>query len=373
MCKNKVKSKSKSAFCITCGMCAHPSCTDKAANNCRCTASDSTVHTDFDHPDHFWIVENLSGKHDCDVCAKPGSAKERRAGYRCAWCGLQLHRQCAKSLPTLPINQCKFGDLSPAILRPWCIAGIAGHKQVDDWAAANLALEKSSKEPTGAELSKAIALYEGPNVKGKARVLALDGKTRAQAMLVSGLAKFGVDVDKKVAGYYMEEVRYKQRERGAAPSPASTPQGTPKAARKASKKEKMGRGGSSHSLSRGMTGVIGHATMALPPSPAVAMTPLSPGLTSGGGKGPTFKVLSTRKVKKKEKLAKLRATQMTGSPEAGYFALFLRCVAHEHMIQKGTGHVVIHAGAGLSCGRSLHTMQATLRDKVSDTSKETCA
>lgn len=52
-------------------------------------------------------------------CEKAGSAKERKAGYRCAWCGLQLHKKCAKSLPTLPVDRCTFGDLSPIILRPW--------------------------------------------------------------------------------------------------------------------------------------------------------------------------------------------------------------------------------------------------------------
>eukprot|EP00729_Bicosta_minor_P015496 gene15496-11033_t len=81
-----------------------------------CTGKDPTIHTDFDHPDHFWIVENLSGKRGCDVCEKAGSAKERKAGYRCAWCGLQLHKKCAKSLPTLPVDRCTFGDLSPIIL-----------------------------------------------------------------------------------------------------------------------------------------------------------------------------------------------------------------------------------------------------------------
>lgn len=207
--------------------------------------------------------------------------------------------------------------------------------------------------------------YEGPNVKGKSRVFALEGKTSAQAMLVKALGKFGVDVDTKAAGYYLEEMRYKQRARGAAPSPAGTPEGSPKVPRKSPKKEKKKKGGGSKaSLRKGVTGTIAHASMALPPSPASALTPMTAGLTTGGGKGPTFKVLSTRKVKKKEKLSKLRATQMTGTPEGGYYALFLRCAAHELMIQKGTGEVTVYAGAGLSCGSSQHTMQATLRDKA---------
>lgn len=40
-----------------------------------------------------------------------------------------------------------------------CVAGIAGHKEVDDWTAANLSLEKSSKSPSGDHHSKALAVY----------------------------------------------------------------------------------------------------------------------------------------------------------------------------------------------------------------------
>merc|ERR1719272_2845079 len=41
VCRNSIKSKTKSAFCINCSTCAHPGCRDTAPNNCRCVASDT--------------------------------------------------------------------------------------------------------------------------------------------------------------------------------------------------------------------------------------------------------------------------------------------------------------------------------------------
>ena len=83
--------------CLCCNSCFHTNC--KIYRDCKKCVSEESFHH---------LLHGAEGK--CIVCKQ---SFEKRIGFHCCWCKLNVHTKCIGKLP----SKCSFGQLSPIITK----------------------------------------------------------------------------------------------------------------------------------------------------------------------------------------------------------------------------------------------------------------
>eukprot|EP00039_Didymoeca_costata_P005513 m.82131 g.82131 ORF g.82131 m.82131 type:complete len:974 (-) comp12854_c0_seq2:79-3000(-) len=347
VCRLPIKDKKDRSYnCISCGSWAHGRCLNSSINNCRQTMNCPLFHDESaarPYTTHFLVEGNLSVKKKCAVCNQSCANKNILTGFRCQWCGIQVHTKCMVKSEYHRIP-CNFGALSPLILRPWVVIGVPGYRELDNWCKETL--KKSAELMKQSEGKKIVTVYEGPNLRGRSTSINVDGNQKIQSLLVTALNKFGVEGPG--SEFYLEEVQFRQR---------------PKQPQDVLAKPPPNRRSMLNHLSTGLTGGVVNQNMVIPNAS------FSP--DSDPSQQFNFDVLRTKKLKPNSKIAPLlKPKPLSKDIVTG---VFVRSATQDDMMATGKGTIRVYAAPGLDAMSTSVSLTVDVTHKVSyavDTAKK---
>ncbi|CAI8043579.1 Diacylglycerol kinase theta, partial [Geodia barretti] len=116
VCRKRIHAKG--VICEVCKLYSHTVCKANAFNNCKnCATYNNGVKQEIRH---HWIEGNLTSSARCVVCTKNCSTENSLSGFRCGWCGYNVHSACIGQLEEREANErvCTHRDLWHLVLAP---------------------------------------------------------------------------------------------------------------------------------------------------------------------------------------------------------------------------------------------------------------